>query len=321
MNRKRVHILVFAFMLAVSYSSFHNPYTAGYIDSLKESAEMVSGQKEPLYQEIKEKAAQYNEEPVDARVDRVWKAIPGYNGKKVDITKSFRKMKKLGSFDEKQLVFKEIPPEVTLKDLPPAPVYKGNEEKKMVSFLINVAWGNEYIPDMLKTLKENNIEATFFLEGRWVKKHPELAKMIAEAGHETGNHSYTHADFKQISAAGARAELEKANGAIKAATGQTPVWFAPPGGSFRDEIVTIAAEQNMGTVLWSVDTIDWKKPAPQVIIQRIKSKVHPGAMILMHPTASTALALDQMIKMLKAEGYGISTVSDLLSEKRYDPDR
>ncbi|WP_066173129.1 polysaccharide deacetylase family protein [Bacillus marinisedimentorum] len=318
MNRKMIHIIVFVLILAVSYSSFQNPYTAGYIDSLKESAEMVSGQKDPLYQEIKEKAPEFNEKPIDARVDRVWKAIPGYNGKKVDIAKSFKKMKKDGVFDEQKLVFKEIPPEITLKDLPPAPVYKGNEEKKMVSFLINVAWGNEYIPDMLKTLKEYNIEATFFLEGRWVKKYPELAKMIGEAGHEAGNHSHTHADFKVISAAGARAEMEQANEAIKAATGQTPVWFAPPGGSYRDEIVKIAAEQDMGTVLWSVDTVDWKKPAPQVILQRINSKVHPGAMILMHPTASTALALEPMIKKLKAQGYSISTVSALLNEKRHE---
>jgi len=67
----------------------------------------------------------------------------------------------------------------------------------MVSFLINVAWGNEYLPDILATLKKQNVKASFFLEGRWVQKNPELAKMIVEAGHEVGNHSYTHPDMSK----------------------------------------------------------------------------------------------------------------------------
>ena len=69
----------------------------------------------------------------------------------------------------------------------------------MVSFIINVAWGNEYLSDMLATLKKHHVSATFFLEGRWVQKNPELAKMIADAGHEVGNHSFTHPDMKNLS--------------------------------------------------------------------------------------------------------------------------
>ena len=68
----------------------------------------------------------------------------------------------------------------------------------MVSFIINVAWGNEYLSDMLATLKEHHVSATFFLEGRWAQKNPELAKMISEAGHEVGNHSFTHPDMKNL---------------------------------------------------------------------------------------------------------------------------
>ena len=81
--------------------------------------------------------------------------------------------------------------------MPPSPIYRGHPEKPMVSFIINVAWGNEYLPEILATLKRHQITASFFLEGNWVKSNPDLAKMIVSAGHEVGNHSYTHPDMQK----------------------------------------------------------------------------------------------------------------------------
>ena len=113
----------------------------------------------------------------------------------------------------------------------------------MVTFIINVAWGNEYLLDMLATLKKYHVSATFFLEGRWVQKNPELAKMISDAGHEVGNHSYTHPNMQNLSDAGIRQEITKTNEVIKATTGISVNWFAPPSGSYKDEVVKIAAEE------------------------------------------------------------------------------
>ena len=72
----------------------------------------------------------------------------------------------------------------------------------------------------------------------------------------------------------------------------------------------------MGTIMWSVDTIDWQKPAPDVLIQRVMSKVHNGAIILMHPTAATSQSLEQLIIQIKNKKLQINTVSNLLSEER-----
>ena len=234
------------------------------------------------------KADDYKVPAIDAKIDPIWKAIPGYNGLEVDVDASYKKMKESGKFSDEKLVFKQVKPNIHLDDLPPTAIYKGHPDKPMVSFIINVAWGNEYLSDMLATLKKHHVSATFFLEGRWVQKNPELAVMITDAGHEVGNHSFTHPDMKNISAAKIRQEMMKTNEVIKATTGSNPKWFAPPSGSYRDEVVKIAAEQKMGTIMWSVDTIDWQKPAPDVLINRVMSKVHNGAIILMHPTASTA---------------------------------
>src|SRR5690625_7384070 len=96
-------------------------------------------------------------------------------------------MKKKGTFDESLLVFEQTPPEVTFKDLPASPVYRGHPEKEMVALLINVSWGTEHIPDILNTLKEHNSKATFFIEGKWAKKKATLVKMMMKQEKQIGN--------------------------------------------------------------------------------------------------------------------------------------
>ena len=309
-------MITFGFLFLIAFTVVSNPLTNEYISEVKMSSVMVMKQGDSLYNEIAMKVDQYNIPAIDAKIDPIWKAIPGYNGHMVDVEASYKKMKKTAQFNENMLVFKQVKPNIHLDDLPPAPIYKGNPEKPMVSFIINVAWGNEYLSDMLATLKQHHVSATFFLEGRWAQKYPELAQMITDAGHEVGNHSFTHPDMKNLSTVQIQQEITKTNGVIKATTGSNPKWFAPPSGSFKDEVVKIASNEEMGTIMWSVDTIDWQKPTPDVLIQRVMSKVHNGAIILMHPTAATAQSLEQLIIQIKNEKLQINTVSNLLSEER-----
>ncbi|MBT2688607.1 polysaccharide deacetylase family protein [Bacillus sp. ISL-47] len=317
--RKFIHIGI---MFVIAFVFVNNPLTDQYVAGLKENsgAVTVSKPQDSLYDDIEAKAAEYSIPAQDAKIDPVWKAIPGYNGIEVDVKASYKKMKAGKKFNEEKLVFKQVEPKVKLSDLPPAPVYKGHPDKPMVSFIINVAWGNEYLSGMLATLKRHNVSASFFLEGRWVKNNPELARLIMDAGHEVGNHSYTHPDMKVISSAKAREEIQKTNDVIEATMAENTrkqiTWFAPPSGSYRDEIVKIAAQENLGTVMWTVDTVDWKKPSPEQLINRVLSKVHNGALILMHPTDSTEKSLDQLIMGLKQKNLQIGTVSELLSENR-----
>ncbi len=225
-------------------------------------------------------------------------------------------MKANGEFDKNKIVYKEIPPNIHLEDLESEPIYRGNPQKPMVAFLINVAWGNEYIPGILKALDEHQTKATFFFDGSWVKKNPDLAKTIKEAGHEIGNHAYSHPDLKQRSVAQTKEELQKTNDVIKATLGITPKWFAPPSGSFNEATIQVADQLDMKTILWTVDTVDWRKPATSEMVRRVVSKVENGSMILMHPTRPTAEGMERMITDIKAKGLQLGTVSDLISEKR-----
>lgn len=266
--------------------------------------------------EILRSENEFRKEPIDAMIHKVWYAIPGMNGIEVDVQASYEAMKSSGSFDEEKLVLKQIPPEISLKDLPPSPIYRGNEEKPLVAFMINVAWGNEYIPKILKILDEHQVRATFFLDGSWVKNNPNLAKMIVEEGHEIGNHAYSHPDMKTLTRNRIYEELVKTNEVIQDTTKQTPIWFAPPSGSFRQEVVDVAREIGMYTVLWTVDTIDWKNPHPDVMTEHVINNVGPGSLVLMHPTSATVQGLETMIKGVQNKGFRLGTVSETLSETR-----
>ena len=312
------HFILISSMSVLMLVLSINPYKAmskGFIveGNITTSSEI---NKDDLYRKIQMFSEQHEIEPIDAKVDRIWKAMPGYNGLSVNIKASYKKMKKSGEFDKNKIVYEEIPPNVHLEDLAPEPIYRGNPQKPMVAFLINVAWGNEYIPGILKTLDEHQTKATFFFDGSWVKKNPDLAKMIKEAGHEIGNHAYSHPDLKQRSVAQTKEELQKTNDVIKATLGITPMWFAPPSGSFNEATIQVADQLDMKTILWTVDTVDWRKPATSEMVRRVVSKVENGSMVLMHPTKSTAEGMERMITDIKAKGLQLGTVSDLISEKR-----
>ncbi len=300
----------------ITFSSTQHPITKGYIMELHDRAEVVMKNEDPLYLEILSKKQQYEIAPQDAVIDKVWKAIPGYNGLKINVPETYEKMKKAGSFNEGDIVFDQVKPEVTLNDLPPSPVYRGNQDKPMVSFMVNVAWGNEYIPDLLKILNENEISSTFYLDGSWVKNNPKLAKMIVEEGHEIGNHAYSHPNMKNLSRDRIEEEISKTNQMIEATLNIKPDWFAPPSGSYRQDVVDIARDLDLFTILWTVDTVDWKKPNPQDMASRVINKTEAGSLILMHPTSSTVNGLQMMIDGIQDKGLTIGPVGETLSEKR-----
>ncbi|MNO57224.1 Peptidoglycan-N-acetylmuramic acid deacetylase PdaA precursor [compost metagenome] len=267
---------------------------------------------------IETAAAKLNAPPVDAVVDRVWKAIPGYNGLEVDVESTYRNAL-LAPKEPIKLVYRQIEPKVSLNELGAEPIYRGNPAKPMVSLMINVAWGNQYIVPMLDILDEENVKVTFFLDGSWLSKNPELATEMLKRGHEMENHAYTHPNMSTLSRARATVEIEKTQKLLKESLGVTNQWFAPPSGDFDQETVEIARSLGLKTVLWTVDTVDWRNPAPESIVAKITSKAEPGTLVLMHPTASSSKALKAMIRGIKAKGLQLGTVSQTLSAERLIP--
>lgn len=192
------------------------------------------------------------------------------------------------------------------------PIYEVKGDKKIMAFTCNVAWGNEFIPPLLEVFNEKNVKATFFVEGNWAERFPELLKLINDKGQEVGNHGYSHAHHEQLSYEENLNEIKRAEEVMEKILGKKTTLFAPPYGEFSD--LTIKAANSLGykTIMWTIDTIDWKKPGVDYIVNKVLDNAGSGKIVLMHPTEDTVRAMPVIIDNLHQQGYKITTVSELL---------
>jgi len=195
-----------------------------------------------------------------------------------------------------------------------APIhYQGYTGEKVVAFDINVDWGEEYVPQMLDILAQEKINATFFVTGTWAQKHPDLVRKMAEQGHDIANHGHRHLHLSRASDQMINSELTAAEDIIRETTGKKPKLFSPPYGEIDKRVSQIAAARGYQVIMWSLDTIDWQRPSPNTITDRIVKRLHNDAIVLMHPTAPTVKALPSMISELKDQGYQVKKVGEIIT--------
>lgn len=213
---------------------------------------------------------------------------------------------------------KAIETAATLRDIP---IYCVETDKKQVAISFDAAWGNEQTETLLDILKEKNVKSTFFLVGDWVDKYPDSVKAIAAAGHDVGNHSDTHPHMTQLSDSDKAAEIKNCNEKIKAVTGKSPTLFRPPYGDYNNDVVKAVKNENMYCVQWDVDSLDWKDPTAQDMVNRIKGKISNGSIILMHNGAkNTPEALPLIIDAVREAGYEFVPISQLIPKGEYTTD-
>lgn len=194
------------------------------------------------------------------------------------------------------------------------PIYKGTDTSNMVALVVNVDWGEEFLPEMFEVCRQHDVRLTFFVTGRWAGKFPELLRRMAEDGHEIGNHGFGHPHPDQLSVELNRRDIQRAEAVIQEIISHRTTLFAPPYGERGPAVLEAAESAGYRTVLWSVDTLDWKLRNTDAITARVVNRAHPGAIVLMHPLAATAEALPVIIKELKQDDYTLVTVSQLLAE-------
>lgn len=195
------------------------------------------------------------------------------------------------------------------------PIYQGSSEKKEIALTCNVFWGEEFLPEMLAILRRNKVPVTFFLGGTWAEKFPEITKQLAKEGHEIGSHGYSHPHPDRLSKEDNLEDILKCEKILHEITGVKPVLYAPPYGERGPAVLQAAEEAGYRTILWSIDTVDWKHPRPEAIVTKVVKNAHNGAIVLMHPTAPTVYALPQIIKELKEKGFNFVTVGELLDDR------
>ncbi|WP_162990355.1 polysaccharide deacetylase family protein [Mesobacillus foraminis] len=170
--------------------------------------------------------------------------------------------------------------------------------------------------DIINVLNKHKVKATFFLTGKWVEKYPSYAKQIAAEGHEIGNHGYNHLDALKVDMETFKQDLLQAEAAILKATGRLPrPYFRFPYGSFNEAALKAAGQAGYPySIYWSLDTVDWKQPSTELLITRIEKGASNGDIVLMHIGGiHTPEAVDQMIPKLKAKGYRLVTLTELMN--------
>lgn len=192
-----------------------------------------------------------------------------------------------------------------------APIYSGESDTK-VSLMVNVYWGNEYIEPMLDIFSRYNVNTTFFVGGVWAAKNSDLLEKIHADGHEIGNHGYYHKDHDKISETANYNEIDVTHKLVKSILGIDMTLFAPPSGAFSDVTLQQASKLGYTTILWTRDTIDWRDKNTDLIRTRALNNIKGGDLILMHPTANTAEALEDIITGIYSKGLTPSTVSETL---------
>ncbi len=173
-----------------------------------------------------------------------------------------------------------------------------------------------YTPQVLDVLERTKTPGTFFevgLEEQYF--HASTARIVAD-GFPIGDHTQTHAPMSKLSVADQNSQLLQQISATGAYGAPFPRMFRPPYGLFDQSTLRVLAKLHMLTVLWTVDTNDYRQPGVGAIVNTALSGAQPGAIILMHDAGGTRTetveALPQVIAGLRARGYKLVTVPRLL---------
>lgn len=270
-----------------------------------------------LHELVARMAGDRDVRPVNAAVDpRDQSAVPGLPGLRVDVEATEKAVMMARPRQAVDLATQVVAPEVGLDHFADLVIRHGNTARREVALTINVAWGEEPLADILVILERAKVRATFFLVGTWAEEQPDLAAAIVRGGHEVASHGYAHRHIQQLSPDQIKSEIERGTDTVAKLTGTRPNIFSPPYGEIDGRGLDVAAQLGMRTIMWSADTVDWRRPGVGTIVERVKKRIGNGGIILMHPVDQTAQALPQIIDYLASQGYRLVTVSELIDEAR-----
>ena len=182
--------------------------------------------------------------------------------------------------------------------------------KKYIALTFDDGPHPQVTKQILQLLEKYNAKATFFMLGSRIQFYPALVQEVYDAGHEIGNHTWTHPVLTKMSAPAIQKEFESTELALKNAIGQNSTVFRPPYGAINDSVRALIPRQSVN---WTIDTLDWKYRDPNKLLPMVKNALHNNAIVLMHDIhQSTADGLEPVLQYLQKEGYEFLTVSEIL---------
>ena len=178
-------------------------------------------------------------------------------------------------------------------------------------------------PAILDTLAAEAVPAAFFMVGDHVRRYPHVARRVVAAGtHEIGNHTHTHLKLHLAGPQKIRGQLEVAHGAIEWATGRRPRSFRAPHGYRSPFLGRITRDMGYTVFGWTFGVFDTARPGANEIRRRVRKRLRPGAIVLLHDgdgydpegdRMQTAEALPGIIADARAAGYEFGSLAELLN--------
>lgn len=177
-----------------------------------------------------------------------------------------------------------------------------------------------YTPQILKTLRQYNAEATFFMIGFRIQRNPYLIEQVLKEGHEIGNHTMNHLYARSATGQKLHNDILEGKRYLQKWVDK-PLLFRPPGGYINESVFTTATEAGYQIVLWSwhQDPRDWSNPGKDKIVDHVLNNAKSGDIVLLHDgggdRTQTVEALQEILPALQKQGYRFVKVSELLKYK------
>jgi peptidoglycan/xylan/chitin deacetylase (PgdA/CDA1 family) len=194
-------------------------------------------------------------------------------------------------------------------------------KEKVIALTFDDGPNPPYTNQIVEYLHQEQVPATFFVVGRAVERYPDIVRREVDYGDAVGNHSWDHAHLILEPKWHIRAELAQTDAAIYKATGQHTKLFRPPFGARDYAVVSVAHDMGYEVIMWSVPLArDWMRPTPDVIADRIVSRVGNGGIIVLHDgnrgrggdRSNTVAAVKLIVPKLRAQGYRFVTIPELI---------
>ena len=190
----------------------------------------------------------------------------------------------------------------------------GNKEKKNIYLTFDEGYEAGYTPQLLSTLKENQVKATFFITAHFVNTQPDLVQQMIDEGHIIGNHTVNHKSMPELTEEKIKTEVMDLHQVINEKFNYEMKYIRPPKGEYSERTLQATNQLGYTTVMWSFAYEDWnedKQPDETSAKKKVLDNLHNGEIMLLHGNSKTNTnILDTVIKEAKNMGYEFKSLDE-----------
>ena len=191
-----------------------------------------------------------------------------------------------------------------------------DKNKKMIAITMDDGPHKTLTQRAMTAFEQYKGRATFFELGQNVEKYPDIVKDVYERGFEISSHTYSHSQLNKLDAPTLDGEIKKTQDAVFKITGYESKLIRPPYGAKNETVISAFTSYDLTSVLWDVDTLDWKHRDANYVCDQIVNNAFDGAIVLIHDIHETSIAgLELALPKLADQGYQFVSVSTLYQYK------